>query len=213
MVQITPAILSTSEEDYSRDHSRYEQSELLKGGWVHIDFMDNIFVPNKSIGPLMTTKYHTDLRKEAHLMVQHPMKWFADLIEAGFERIIFHIEAADDIEECLEYIKSRGLQVGLAINHETPIESLSTFVFKIDMVLVMSIEPGFQGQPFIIGCLDKIRQIKSKNWPVKLAVDGAVNDQNARVIVEAGADDLIVGSFLLTGDIDDNLEKIWAALR
>ena len=202
-----------AEEDYSKDIDRYQSALSFKEGWVHIDFMDNIFVPNKSIKPPVVIKYPTNLHKEAHLMVSHPTEWIDSLIEANFERVIFHIESADDILETIEQIKDMGIKVGLAINGDTPIERLEPFMGKIDTVLIMSIIPGFQGQLFIQESLDKIKKIKSKNWPVQIAVDGAVNDQNARELVEAGADKLIIGSFLLKGDVDENLERIWEVIK
>ena len=212
MVQIIPSILSTSEDDYKRDISHYKKSPSLQEGWVHIDFMDNIFVPNKSIKPSVVAKYPISLHKEAHIMVSHPLAWVDNLVMIGFERIIFHIEAGDNIEECIEYIKNKGLEVGLAINNETPIENLQPFVDKIDIVLVMTIVPGFQRQPFIPGALDKVRAIKAK-WRVRVGVDGAVVDTDAKQIVESGVDFMIVGSFLLEGDIEENMEKLWEALN
>lgn len=212
MVQIIPAILSTTEEDYERDISRYERAQSFKDGWVHIDFMDNIFVPNKSIEPSVCTKYPVSLHKEAHPMVSHPMEWIDSLVEAGFERIIIHIEA-EEVDKCIDYIKEKGLEVGLAINNETSIERLEPFISDITIILVMSIEPGFQGQPFIPNSLNKIKAIKAKNWPVSIGIDGAVKDNNIKDIISAGADFVIVGSYLLKGDIDENLEKLWEVIN
>ena len=221
MIQIIPAILSTSEEDYARDVSRYKQSLLLrnkqseffKEGWVHIDFMDNKFVPNKSIEPSVIDKYPTNLHKEAHLMVSHPLEWIESLVKTGFERIIFHVESEDDINECIKSIKSKGLGVGLAINFETPIEKLTAFVHKIEVILVMTIKPGFQGQPFIPAALNKVKEIKSKNWPVSLGVDGHVRDENIKEVIKSGVDFVIAGSYLLKGDVDENLEILWEEIR
>ena len=213
MVQIIPAILSTTEEDFARDISRYKNAQSFKEGWIHIDFMDNIFVPNQSIKSSIVAKYPINLQKEAHLMVSHPLEWIDDLIRSGFEKIIFHIEAADDTNNVIEYIKSKGLEVGLAINNETDIEKLQPFIDKINLVLVMTIVPGFQGHPFIPEALLKVRKMKSMNWPVRIGVDGAVKDTDTKDIVASGVDFMIVGSYLLDGDIDKNLENLWEALR
>lgn len=213
MVQIIPAILSTSEGDYKRDILRYQQAQSFQEGWVHIDFMDNKFVPNQSIEPEVISKYPIDLHKEAHPMVLHPLDWIDDLVEAGFKRIIFHIEAADDTLECIGRIKSKGLEVGLAINPETPIEKLEPFISKINVVLIMTIVPGFQGQPFIPIALDKVKEIKSKGWSVKVGVDGAVKDSNIKEIIKSGVDFVTVGSYLLKGDIDENLENLWEEIN
>src|SRR5437762_1598494 len=101
MVQIIPAILSTTEEDYRRDIDRYKIAHSVKEGWIHIDFMDNKLVPNESIEPSVTAKYPIDLHKEAHLMVLHPLGWIDGLASAGFEKIIIHIEA-EEVEKCLD---------------------------------------------------------------------------------------------------------------
>lgn len=208
MVQIIPAILSNTEKDFKKDVTRYIESSSFQTGWVHIDFMDNKFVLNESIKPLQVAKYQIKLHKEAHLMVVHPLQWLDDLVKVGFERIIFHIEAKDNIKKCIKRIKNKGLQVGLAINSETPIEKLGAFIDKIDVILIMTIVPGFQGQPFIPQALEKVREARSK-WSVKIGVDGSVKDSNIKQIVDSGVDFMIVGSFLLKGDIDENLEKIW----
>lgn len=212
MVQIIPAVLATTEEQYQSDINKLNSSQSLSGGFVHIDFADNKFVQNTTIKPDIIQKYPDDFRKEAHLMVVHPKDWIDQLKDAGFERIIFHLESDDDILLVIENIKSKGLEAGLAINKETALEKLEPFVDKIDLVLVMSIVPGFQGQPFIPQTLDKVRQIKSNNWPVKVGVDGAVRDSNIKEIVESGVDFVTVGSYLLKGDIEENLEKLWENL-
>lgn len=217
MVQIIPAILSTTETDYGRDISRYKASPAFQDGWIHIDFMDNVFVPNKSIDAKSTIKYPISLQKEAHIMVAHPKEWVDDLIEAGFERIIFHVEAEDSIAECIDYTKSQGIQAGLAINNASPIEKLAPFLSQIDMVLVMSVVPGFQGQPFIPESLNRIKklvQIRTEgNFGFKIGIDGAVKDTNAKEIADSGVDIITIGSYLLKGDIDENLETVWEKIN
>lgn len=213
MIQIIPSVLSTLEEEYRRDITKYQRSQLLKEGWVHIDFMDNKFVPNQSIEPEIIAKYPIDLHKEAHIMVLHPLEWIDSLVQAGFERIIFHLESQDNILKCIEYIKGKGLEVGLAINNDTSVEKLEPFISKVDVILVMSIVAGFQGQPFILKTLDKVRTVRSMNESIKVGVDGAVKDTNLKEIVNAGVDFVIVGSYLLKGDVDENLENLWEAIN
>lgn len=212
MVQIIPAVLGKTEEQYKADMDKLSQCEAFKNGWVHIDFTDNKFVQNKSIEPETVRKFPTNFRKEAHLMVSHPKECIDKLLDAGFERIIFHIESEDNIDEAIDYIKTKSIKVGLAIKMDTPVEKLGSYKDKIDLVLVMSIVPGFQGQPFIPEALERIKEIKSFSWPVIIGVDGSVNNQNAKDLVNAGVDNLIVGSFLLKGDIDENLERLWEAI-
>lgn len=208
MVQIIPSVLATSEDQYKNDITKLASCKALENGWVHIDFADNKFVQNQTIEPETVSKFPTNFRKEAHLMVTHPREWIYKLLEAEFERIIFHIEAQDSIEECIEYIKSKELAVGLAVNKDTAVEKLQPFAGKIDVILIMTIVSGFQGQPFIPEMLEKVRSIKNNNWSVRVGVDGAVKDENAKQIVDAGVDFMIVGSYLLKGNTDENLEKI-----
>ncbi len=212
MVQIIPAILATSEENYQRDILRYKKAFSFKEGWVHIDFMDNIFVPNKSIGASETAKYSIDLHKEAHLMVQNPLSWIDELAKAGFERVILHIES-ENIAESIEKAKEKGLEKGLAVKNDTELTKIKPFLDKLDTVLIMGVEPGFQGQEFIPESLNKIKEVSKLRehggYGFKIEVDGALRDDNIKAVVEAGADFVIVGSYLLKGDIDENLENLW----
>lgn len=212
MLQIIPTVLATSEDQYKRDIDKFARSSSLQNGWVHLDFMDNKFVPNKGIDPSAVKKYGAPFIKEAHLMVVHPKKWLSDLVEAEFKRAFFHIEAEDDTAECLELGQKMGLEMGLVLNHETLIEKLEPFVSKIRRVLMMTIIPGFQGQPFIEASLEKIRQLKAKNWPLEIGVDGSVKDTNIKSLADAGVDFVIVGSYLLKGNTEENLERLWEAV-
>lgn len=217
MVQIIPAILATSEKQYHNDITNLERAPSLENSWIHIDFADNIFVQNKTVDPKVIKEFPTNFHKEAHLMVAHPKEWIDELVDAGFERVIFHIEVSDDIKECIESIKNRGLEVGLAINNETPIEKLTPFIDTIDIILVMTIVPGFQGQPFIPASLEKVRvcsRLRSNNnLDFKIGVDGHVNADNAKQIISSGVDFMIVGSYLLTGDIEENVENLWEVIN
>lgn len=212
MIQIVPAILATSEDQFQKDLAKLSAVEGLKEGWLHIDFADNEFVPNKTIGLDLVAKFSSDFKKEAHLMVSHPAQWIDGLDQAGFGRVFFHPEADDSIPEVIDLAKARGMEVGLAINPDTGMEKVEPFLDKIDTVLVMTVTPGFQGQPFIPEALDKIQEIKSKA-AVKIGVDGHVDEKDVKQIVEKGADFIVVGSYLLKGDAEENLEKLWEALH
>lgn len=212
MIQLIPAVLATTEEQYKEDIAKLSKAESPRGNWVHIDFADNIFVQNKTIEPEVVSKIPADFQKEAHLMVAHPKQWVDKLVEAGFKRVIFHIESEDNTKECIDYIKNKGLAVGLAINPQTPVEKLGPFIGKIDVVLIMTIIPGFQGQSFISEPLSKVGAIKNGISQIKVGVDGAVKDSNAKEIADAGVDFIVVGSFLLEGDTDENLERLWEAI-
>lgn len=213
MVQIIPAVLATSEEEYSQYLAKLGRCEALKDGWVHIDFLDGIFLPNKTINAKESGKYPTTLQKEAHLMVKNPKSWIDDLKNAGYERVFFHMEASDDVVSCINAIKDTGMEVGLVLKHETPLEILDPYISKIDSVLLMSVVPGFQGQPFIEEALDKVRQLKLKYPQVKVGVDGAVKDTNIKQIVESGVDYVDIGSFLVKGDPDESMELLWEGIN
>lgn len=207
MVQIIPAILSTSLEDYKRDLDKINNSSLLQDGWLHIDFADGIFVHNKTIDPKKTIDYPTNLKKEAHLMVASPLEWIDKAIDSGFERIIFHLET-DNPEDSIEAIRQKNKEVGIALKHETPLERIIPFKDKVNLVLLMTVAPGFQGQPFIPQSLEKIKKLKILGWDVSIGVDGAVSDSDIIDIIKAGAQHLVVGSYLLKGEIDENLERL-----
>lgn len=213
MVQIIPAVLAISEEQYQLDLYKLERSEALKNGWVHIDFIDGVFLPNKTIEAKETNKHPTTLQKEAHLMVEHPKNWIEDLVKTEFKRVFFHMEVGSDIESCINEIKKAGMEAGLVLKHETALSRLDPFISKIDAVLLMSVVPGFQGQPFIEGSLNKVRQLKLKYPQVRVGIDGAVKDTNIKQIVEAGVDYVCVGSFLVKIDPEESLEKLWEAIN
>lgn len=213
MIQIVPAILDKTPEDFKGHINQLKNSHSFKEGWVHIDFADNEFVPNKTIGVEEVGRVDINLKKEAHLMVRYPLKWIEKLKTAGFKRVVFHFESKDEVNEVIDAVRNAGMEVGIAINDTTALEALVSFQDRIDQILVMGIIPGFQGQPFIPATIDRIKELKSKGWPVKISVDGSVRDSNAKELVDAGVDQLVVGSFLLRGDIDENVEKIWEAIK
>ncbi|MBI4038033.1 ribulose-phosphate 3-epimerase [Candidatus Daviesbacteria bacterium] len=209
MVQIVPAILATTQEEYKQKLSKIETSGMFEGGWVQIDLMDNKFVQNKSIEAWVVAEHPPKFKIEVQLMVAQPKGWIEKVGKVN--RIIIPLEI-DQVSESIEQIIKTGAEVGLSINPATPIEKLEPYVNKIDTVLVMSVEPGFGGQKFIAQTVDKVREIKDKRWPVKIGVDGGINDLVVKDLVDAGADYLVIGSHLIEGSIDENLEKIWEAI-
>ncbi len=213
--EIIPAILSKTIEDFQNDLNKLLNSKNLKSGWVHVDFMDNEFVPNLSVTPddLQNIDFKS-LKKEAHLMVKNPLEWIKKLLKLDYKRIMIHIEINDgNIAQYVALIKASGAKAILAINPYTPVSKLDPFAHMIDGILVMGVIPGFQGQSFIPETLEKIKEIKSKNWPVKIEVDGSVKDTNAREIIDSGADTLVLGSFLIKGDPDQNLFILLESLK
>jgi ribulose-phosphate 3-epimerase len=212
MVQIIPAILATNEEEYSDKLKKIESAPELAGGWIQIDLMDHKFVQNQSIGVDVVTRNPTSMKVEAQLMVEYPDNWIDDLIEAKVNRIIFPVEDLSGVEERIKHIKNHEIEVGLSINPETEVSALEPFASLIDAVLVMSVKPGFGGQEYILESTKKVAEIKNKGWEVKIGVDGGINSDNVKELVEAGADYLVMGTHLIEGNIEANLEEIWEKL-
>lgn len=219
MIQIIPAILATTEKEYSKFTDKVNSSSLTGIDWIHIDYMDNKFVQNKSIGPdiIAKCKPESSLKIEAHLMVINPFEWLDQLRSADVSRVISHIEVGErEIRSFIDKAKTLNLKVGLAINPETPVSALEPFLDEVDTVLVMGVHPGFQGQKFIPETLEKIIELSSRRSlsHFKIGVDGGISEENARQVVEAGADYLVIGSNLFKYDnLKEGLEKIWEVLR
>lgn len=210
-VQIIPAILATSPEKYQEDIKKLNGSESLKeDGWVHIDFMDNKFVPNQSIDISDVSAVETNLKKEAHLMVENPLEWIPKCKDAGFSRVIFHFESKDRPQEVIMLIKESGMEAGIALNPDTDPEEIKDLQ-NLDLVLIMGVTPGFQGQPFQPNTYDRIK--KTSQFFENISVDGAVKDSNALELARSGAKILVSGSFILNGMIDEQIEKIWEAVQ
>jgi ribulose-phosphate 3-epimerase len=218
-MQIIPAILATSEAEYSQRVQTVNSTPEFNGGWVQIDFADNKFVQNQTVDMVLVKKYPISLKKEAHLMVADPLTWIDDLMEERFDRIVFHLEAIlpPMAHALIGKIKSEGMQVGIAINPETEVAKLSEFMPTIDTVLLLSVHPGFTGQAFIADTLGKVEELfkmrVEKHFEYLIEVDGGISPENAPKLAEAGADAIVIGSHLLQGDVTKNLEEIWEAIK
>lgn len=216
MIQIIPAILATTDEEYQQAIEKINITEALIGATVHIDVADGIFVASKTAYWAAIEKYPLNLEKEAHLMVAEPTGWVTRLSLFDFKRVIFHLGVGKE-DHIIEMIKQRHIEVGLALNPEQGVEELTPYLNKLDEVLIMSVHPGKQGQEFLPDTLEKIKQLTSfrieKGLDFKIGVDGGITAENIKSVIEAGADYIVIGSHLLEGDINENLETIWAAIR
>ncbi|EKD91458.1 MAG: Ribulose-phosphate 3-epimerase [uncultured bacterium] len=213
MVQIIPTLFATSEEDYQKRIVQLNSVPSFEDGWVQIDLMDNKFVQNLSVDLDIVEKYPLKFKKEGHLMVEDPESWFEGLLEFGVDRIIFPIEIEKDIDGLIKKVKSNNIEVGLSLNPETPVEKLENYLDKVNVVLVMGVNPGLEGQQLDPNTVGKVRQLKEKRNDLIIGVDGGVKDTNVRSLVEAGVDYLAIGSFLFEGDVEENIEKIWEAIK
>ena len=197
MVKIAPSILSA---DFSCLGDEIRAIEAGGADYVHIDVMDGHFVPNITIGPLLVDAVRkvTSLPLDVHLMIENPDLYIPEFAKAGADIITVHQEAVSHLHRTVQLIRSLGKKAGVSINPATPVSTLEVILDELDLVLVMSVNPGFGGQSFIPSCLPKIealrREIERRGLAVELEVDGGVKIDNIRQIVSAGADVLVAGS-------------------
>ncbi len=197
MAIIAPSLLSANFLNLQKDCDMLNQS---KADWYHLDVMDGRFVPNISFGPMIVEflRKATDKYCDVHLMIEDPEKYAEAFKKAGADNLTVHIEACKHLHRNIQQIKALGMHAGVAINPHTPIDSLKDIIKDVDLVCIMSVNPGFGGQSFIPHTIDKIKQLKSMinehHLDVKIEIDGGVTLENASSIISAGADVLVAGN-------------------
>jgi len=212
---VSVSILSSDFMNLSEDIKTIEKSGAHM---LHFDVMDGVFVNNISFGfPILkTVNKNTDMHLDVHLMITDPLKYIKDCQEGGADTITFHLESQSDANETIEAIKKTGAKIGLSIKPNTPFEAAIPYMDKIDMLLIMTVEPGFGGQSFIKETLGKISEAKEyinkNNLIVDIQVDGGINAETAQLAAKAGANILVAGSYLFKSDnMADSVKIISAA--
>ncbi len=196
-VKIAPSILSA---DFARLGEQVAEAEAAGADYIHVDVMDGHFVPSITIGPLIVRalRPRTKLPLDVHLMIEEPDRYISEFAAAGADILTVHVEATPHLHRTVQSIKERGVKAGVSLNPSTPVSSVEEIVPFLDLLLVMSVNPGFGGQRFIPEVLPKItrlrRMLDERGSPAELEVDGGVNESTAALVVEAGARVLVAGS-------------------
>jgi ribulose-phosphate 3-epimerase len=200
---ISPSVLSCDFANVQRDVEMINKSDA---DWFHIDIMDGVFVPNISFGfPVMKAiKKHAKKPLDVHLMIQHPDQYIDDFAEAGADILTVHVEACTHLHRTINAIKAAGMKAGVAINPHTPVSVLEEVLDSLNLVLIMSVNPGFGGQKFIQSAVAKVAKLKelkdTVNPELIIEVDGGVNLETGKQLVDAGANALVAGSFVFKSD-------------
>lgn len=209
MIILAPSILGA---DFKRLGEQVQEVDRAGAPYIHLDIMDGAFVPSISFGmPVIESlRSCTDKVFDVHMMVEEPGRYVDAMKKAGADLICVHQEACIHLDRTINQIKEAGLMAGVALNPATPVSTLSCILDQVDMVLIMSVNPGFGGQKFIPYTLDKIRELRNlcneKGLSTRIQVDGGISPSNVREVIEAGADVIVAGSAVFRGDAKKNVQ-------
>ena len=216
MMILAPSMLSADFKNLGKEIRTIEENGAQ---YLHFDVMDGIFVPSISFGipVLESIRPATNLVCDAHLMITEPIRYVEAFAKAGADLITIHLEACEDVDATIAKIRACGLKVGISIKPKTPVEALKPYVDQVDMVLIMSVEPGFGGQKVIPESLDKIRELRAmldaRSLDVDIQVDGGIYTTNVADVIEAGANIIVAGSAVFKGDTAQNTKDMLAILK
>lgn len=213
---LSPSILSA---DFSRLGEQIKEVETAGAQYLHIDVMDGLFVPSISYGmPVIASiRKCSNIFFDVHLMIERPERYLKEFAESGADLINFHLEATEDAEGVIEKIRALNRKVGITIKPGTPAEAVEPYLDKVDMVLVMTVEPGFGGQKLIPECLDKVAEIRrmvtKKGLRTDIEVDGGINADNVELALRAGANVIVAGSAVFKNNISENVNRFLGKMR
>ncbi len=212
---LSPSILSV---DFKNMGKHIGEADRAGARYLHIDVMDGMFVPSISLGMpvIKSIRSATDMVFDVHLMIMDPIRYIREIAEVGADIITFHLEAASDAKAVIDLVHSLGKKAGITIKPATPVEELVPYLESVDMILLMTVEPGFGGQSFIESSYDKIRTLRKmlddRGLSTDIEVDGGIKTGNVRSVLEAGANVIVAGSAIFEGDVEQNTRDFMSIL-